>query len=289
MTIQNTNDHIQRFLFDDLDIRGAHVQLGECWQAILDGRDYPARAAALLGEMTAITALIGGNLKQAARITFQLRGDGKLPMIVVDCSADLNIRGYASVDGELTGDEALDKLLGNGRLLMTLDIDGAAQPFQSYVPITGDSMADVFGHYLEQSEQQPAWLMLVADGKQASGLFLQKLPGADARDADGWDRITQLAQTLKREELSSLDTETILTRLFHEETVRVFEPRAVTHDFPPDREKIATMLRSLGRDEIERILAEHGEVAVHDDLSNNSYRFSIEEARELFNQPPTLH
>ena len=52
------------------------------------------------------------------------------------------------------------------------------------------------------------------------------------------------------------------------------------------------MLRSLGRDEIESILAEHGEVRIHDDLSNHEYVFDEEQARRLFDPEggaPTLH
>jgi molecular chaperone Hsp33 len=283
------SDTIQRFLLEDLDIRGAHVRLGASWQAILKNRNFPPAVTRLLGEMTAITSLIGGNLKQAGRLTFQLRGDGQIPMMVVDCTAALNVRGYASVDTAPADDAALHTLLGSGRLLMTLDIDDAPQPFQSYVPIEGDTLAQVFEHYLELSEQQPAWLMLYADAEGAAGLFLQKLPNADVKDIDGWSRVTQLAQTLKNEELIGLDSADLLTRLFHEETVRIYEARSVEHNFPPDRDKIATMLRSLGREEIERIISEQGEVIVNDDLSNHRYDFSPEEARALFEQAPTLH
>ncbi|MFT3737111.1 MAG: Hsp33 family molecular chaperone HslO [Rhodocyclaceae bacterium] len=285
-----STDLVHRFLFDELDIRGAHVRLGSSWQAILAGRDYPAPVRTVLGEMCAISTLIAANLKQAGRLTFQLSGDGLVPMLVVDCNASLNLRGYAALEAEVPADADLTSLLGNGRLLMTLDLGQShIQPFQSYVAIEGKDTSEVFATYLERSEQCETWLMLVADGEGAAGLFLQKLPEADRRDADGWSRITQLAQTIKREELLGLDAATLLTRLFHEETVRLFEPSDVTHDFPPDPDKISTMLRSLGRDEIERILAEHGEVQVSDDLSNNHYRFSAEEARRLFDEPPTLH
>ena len=184
----------------------------------------------------------------------------------------------------------LSSLLKDGQLLMSLDMADARQPYQSYVPVEGDSIARVFEHYLEQSEQQPASLFLAANGEQAVGLFLQKLPGAELKDADGWNRAAHLASTVKVEELCGLDAHEVLGRLFAEETVRVFASRQLTHDFPPDREKIATMLRGLGQAEIERIVAEHGEVLIRDDLSNHEYHFSSEEARALFGPDgPTLH
>jgi molecular chaperone Hsp33 len=283
------SDAIHRILLEDLDIRGAIVQIDTVWQNIQAQRDYPPAVSAMLGEMCAVSALIAGNLKQPGRLTFQLRGHGEVSILVVDCAATLNLRGYAK-HGNLTDAAANAKtLLGDGQLLMTLDHAEARQPYQSYVPMEGNTISEIFQHYLVQSEQQPAILILVADSKRASGLFLQKLPGADLKDEDGWNRVALLAQTIKPEELQNLDAIELLRRVFAEEEVRVFEPKALQHDFPLDWDKIRDMLRSVGETEVLSILAEHGEVVVHDDLSNHSYRFSEEEARALFQDKPTLH
>lgn len=283
-------DAVSRFLLEDLDIRGAIVQLGPVWQQITAGRHYPASVEAVLGEMCAITSIIATSLKQSARLTFQLSGHGPVSLLVIDCTEQLNLRAYARHDEAAADSNGFAQLVGDGQLLMSLDMASARQPYQSYVPISGNSVSELFEHYLEQSEQQPAHLYLIADQSQAVGLFLQKLPGADDKDADGWNRVTQLAATVKPEELRGLTPEILLSRIFAEETVRLFAPQAVTHDFPPDRTKIETMLRSLGREQLEEVLAEHGEVAIHDDLSNHDYRFSAEQIRALFEDDnPTLH
>lgn len=282
-------DLIQRFLFEDLDVRGALVQLGPVWRQIQRNRDYPDAVRSLLGEMAAVTAIIAGNLKTPGRITFQLSGHGAVSLLVIDCSETLNLRGFAKSEGPIVGN-SISELLGDGRLLLSLDVEGMQQPYQSYVPLEGETIASVFEHYLQQSEQAPAALFLAADGNNAAGLFLQKLPAADEKDADGWRRVHGLAQTITAGELLSLEAPVLLQRLFHEETLRVFEPKAVTHDFPLDREKISATLRALGRDEVESLLADHGEVVVSDDLSNHEYRFSADEARALFDTPPpNLH
>ena len=114
------------------------------------------------------------------------------------------------------------------------------------------------------------------------------MPGADLKDIDGWSRIHQLAQTVRADELLGLRPEELLRRLFAEENVRLFEARAVTHDWPADPQKVAAMLRGLGEDEVRAILAEHGEIIVHDDLSNHTYRFDAADVEALF-KPPTLH
>jgi len=279
--------YVQRFLLEDLDIRGAVVRLTDVWQAMQHGRAYPEAVARLLGEMSAVSAVIAGNLKQPGRLTFQVSGHGPVSLLVIDCSEALNLRGYAKAEGVLTGD-SLGDLVGDGRLQLSLDVEGMDQPYQSLVPLEGDSIAACFEHYLEQSEQQPAGLWLAATEHAAAALFVQKLPGADAKDLDGWSRVQQLAHTVRNDELLGLEPHEILRRLFAEENVRLFEPRAVTHDWPADPEKVATMLRSLGEDEVRAILAEHGEIVVRDDMSNHTYRFDAADVDALF-QPRTLH
>ena len=281
---------VHRFLFEALDIRGAFVQLNDAWRAMAAGRHYPEPILHILGEMAAVTSIMGGNLKQPGRLTFQIQGHGPLSLLVVDCTETLNIRGYAKVDG-VGAATALPELVGDGRLLLTYEAIDQPQPYQSFVPLEGDSIAAVFEHYLALSEQQPAALFLACHADSAAGLFLQKLPDADHKDPDGWARVTQLAATAKAEELLGLDTETLLTRLFHEESIRLFEPRAVTHHWPMDPAKIESMLRSLGRDEVDAILAEHGVVEIHDDLSNHTYRYGPDDVEALFSTPvpPTRH
>lgn len=283
---------VQRFLFEHLDIRGAYVQLGETWQAMQVDRDYQPTVAQLLGETAAVTALIAAQLKQPGRITLQLRGGGPVQMLVMDCNESLQMRGMAR-SHPVVLPAPVSELLGahqGGQLMLSLDLPTAREPWQSYVPLVGDSIADIFAHYLEQSEQQASWLMACAGPKSAACLFLQKLPDADHCDADGWARVTQLAATLKPGELLQLDTETLLTRLFHEEmehgTIRVFEPRDVVYHCPRDEEKIRGMLRSLGRQDAETILAEHGEIVIKDDICNHEYRFGAAEVAEIFADTP---
>ena len=281
------SSYVQRFLLEDLDIRGAVVRLTDVWQAMQAGRGYPQPVARLLGEMSAVSTVIAGNLKQPGRLTFQITGHGPVSLLVIDCAATLNLRGYAKAQ-DVPGGGGLNELVGDGRLQLSLDIEGLEQPYQSLVPLEGESIAEVFEHYLAQSEQQPAGLWLACSAEAAVALFVQKLPGADLKDIDGWDRVQQLAHTVREDELLGLEATEILRRLFAEENVRVFEARPVTHDWPADPEKVATMLRSLGEAEVRALLEEHGEIVVHDDLSNHTYRFDAADVDALF-RPPTLH
>ena len=279
-------NRVRSFLFEQLDIRGAWVQLGPAWREMTAGHDYAEPMLALLGQLAAVTALIAGNLKQAGRLTFQLRGDGAVSLLVMDCDEQLRLRGMARSEPGLAA-ASLPALLGAGALTLTLDQAGMRQPYQSHVPLQGESLAEVFEHYLAQSEQAPTRLWLAANQETAAGLFLQALPGATQRDADGWNRVQLLADTVRDDELLELGSIKLIERLFSEEDVRVYDPRPVIYHCPYDPDKIYAMLHSVGQAECEAIIAEQGEIRVHDDICNHEYVLDAAAVAALFSDKGT--
>lgn len=281
-------DQIRRFLFDDLDIRGAHVALGPAWRQMQAQRAYGTPERDLLGELAAVTTLVGSNLKQPGRISFQLQGHGPVRMLVVDCDEQLRLRGLAKTRSPAIAPAPVPQLLGDGQLVLTLQTHGAAErPYQSQVPLEGDTLAGMFEYFLTQSEQTPTRLWLAADAEHACGLFLQRLPGADARDADGWNRVQQLAATLHAAELA-LPAETLLARLFAQETLRLFDAQPVCYHCPRDDEKVLNMLRTFGREEVAEMLREHNEIVIQDEICNHEYRFGAEVLSQLFPTPSQM-
>lgn len=281
---------IQRFIFEGLDIRGAVVRLDEAWQQMQHGRDYQPTVAQLLGETAAVTALIAGQLKQPGRLTLQLRGNGPIQLLVMDCNEKLQMRGMAR-SNPVVLPAPVPELLGahqGGQLMMSLDLPEARKPYQSYVPLVGDSIAAIFEHYLEQSEQQPSRLFASASPQAAACLFLQMMPASAHQDEDAWQRISHLASTVKPAELLELDSQTLLRRLFHEDIdahgIRVYDPSPIVYHCPEDRAKVADMIRSLGRAEAETILDEQGEIMIRDDICNRSYHFTPEDVAAIFAQ-----
>jgi len=275
-------DYVQRFLFENLDIRGRLVCLTGAWQRILDGRGYPKDIAALLGHTTALNVLLGANQKGSGRVTLQVQGSGPVKLLVADCTAELRIRGMASYEKDFEGFASERNLLGDGRLAVTLEDVRSGQFYQSLVPLEGETLEEIFEHYLSQSEQTTAFLRLKADGGALCGLLLEKLPQADARDPDGWKRVTHLASTLTLDETRDVQPYDLLTRVFPEELMRVFRLYAVEYHCPYDESKVKEMLRGLGREEVEAILAEQGEVVIRNEMCNHEYRFDARAIAELF-------
>ena len=275
-------DYVQRFLFEDLDIRGRLVCLTEAWQHMLHGRDYPEDIAALLGHTTALNVLLGANQKGAGRVTLQVQGSGPVKLLVADCTDELRIRGMAHYEKQGLEKNNERGLLGDGRLSVTLEDIRSGKFYQSLVPLEGETLEQIFEHYLSQSEQTTAYLRLKADSGALCGLLLEKLPRAELRDPDGWSRVTHLASTLTLDETRDAQPYDLLTRVFPEELMRVFRLYAVEYHCPYDEGKVKDMLLGLGKEEVESILAEQGEVVIRNEMCNHEYRFDARAIAELF-------
>ena len=309
---------LHKFLFDGLPVRGAIVRLTGAWTEILarrkantDGGQWPAPVRELLGEMAAAGALMQANIKFNGALVLQIFGDGPVKIAVAEVQHDLSLRATAKVVGKVPPDAGLAQLVnvGNkGRCAITLDPKDkfpGQQPYQGVVPLHGDQrekihkLSEVLEHYMLQSEQLDTTLVLAADDKVAAGLLIQRLPvqgegNFSNEDEIGlnedYNRISILAASLKREELLELDVDTILTRLFWEEKVLRFEPQTPRFACTCSRERVASMIRGLGREEADEIVAERGEIEVGCDFCGKQYRFDPVDSVQLFaapgDQPP---
>lgn len=276
------NDTLQRFLFENAAVRGEIVHLDATWQAVLERHDYPAPVRALLGEMMAAVALLAATLKLKGRMIAQLQGNGPVSLLVVEGTSERTLRAIAHYSGaDVQGD--LRSLVGDGRLVITLEPREGGERYQGIVDLSGDTLADALTDYLMRSEQLDTSLWLAADEQQAAGLLIQKLPGQKTgADEDLWNRVQHLSATIRSEELLTVPPGEIIHRLYHEEDVRVFDAEPVCFRCSCSRERVANMLRNLGPDEVHDILAEQGAIDVACEFCNQKYRFDAVDAGQLF-------
>jgi molecular chaperone Hsp33 len=274
------SDALHRFLFEQAAIRGERVHLDASWRTVLERHNYPPVLLQLMGELTAAAVLLAATLKLQGSLILQIQGRGAIKLLVVECTGDLQLRATAKWEGELHGD--LTEMVGDGRFVITLDPKNGSQAYQGIVTLEGGSVADILQHYMSRSEQLETRLWLASDENGAAGMLLQKLPEKESHDADAWGRITKLAETLRRDELLQLSTMDLLHRLYHEEDVRLFEAQPVSFHCGCSREKVAAMLKMLGREEVESILQEQGTVEIHCEFCNQRYEFDPVDAAMLF-------
>ena len=309
---------LHKFLFEGLPVRGMLVRLTDSWREVLARREeageFPAPVRALLGEMAAASSLMQANIKFNGALILQVFGDGPVKLAVAESRSDLGFRVTAKVVGEVPEDARLEAMLnvhGQGRCAITLDPQDrlpGQQPYQGVVPLHGDQreplqqLSQVLEHYMLQSEQLDTRLVLAANDEIAAGLLIQRLPvegegnlgGRRNEDdiglSEAFNRIAHLASTLTRDELLTLDADTVLRRLFWEEPLQRFEPLAPRFACTCSTERVKGMLTSLGEEEVQDILAEQGQVEVGCDFCGRQYRFDAVDVGELFtpgqNQPP---
>jgi molecular chaperone Hsp33 len=275
------SDTLQRFIFEHAPIRGELVQLAATWQAVTERNDYPSPLRKILGELMAAGALLAATLKFDGALILQLHGSGPVRLIVVECTADHAMRATAKWDGDIP-DGNLRTLLGEGRFVISLISESGKQNYQGVVDLDADSIAGALEHYMATSEQIETRLWLACDDTRAAGMLIQKLPEREVGDGDAWTRIDHLASTVQAQELLTLPPRDLLHRLFHQEIVRVFEPRPVFFRCSCSRDRVTGMLRMLGLDEARSIIAERGEVDVRCEFCNRQYTFDAVDTEAIF-------
>ncbi len=301
---------LHKFVFDGLPVRGMLVRLDDSWQDLLKRREtpFPLPVRTLLGELTAAAVLMQANLKFNGALVLQMHGDGPLKLLVAEAQSDLRFRATATVKGDVSDTDGLQDLLnpqGKGRCAITLvpeDPQPGQQPYQGVVPLYGDrreplhELAQVLEHYMLQSEQLDTRLVLAANEHMAAGLLIQRMPVQGERNLggrnedeiglnEGFNRVAHLAATLTREELLTLDANTLLRRLFWEETLTRYEPLRPRFSCSCSRERVRNMMLGLGQAEVDSIVAERGDVEVGCEFCGHAYRFDKVDVAELFTPP----
>ncbi|HTQ35743.1 MAG TPA: Hsp33 family molecular chaperone HslO [Steroidobacteraceae bacterium] len=284
-------DRLRRFLFEDAPLRGHWVRLTQSWREAREHQPLPPPALALLGESLAAATLVAASLKFKGTLTLQLLGSaGAISMLVAQATDQRTLRGVAHVaDDAAARGAAFHDQIGGGRLVVSVEQGEGIAPWQGIVPLDGASLADCLAHYFEVSEQLPTAIVLAADGEAAAGLLLQKLP-APAREGEAagagtqqlWEEVIALLATLGGGELLRTEPELLLRRLFGAHDLRLFGAEPVRFACSCDRERVAGLLRGMGRAEIDSILEEQGAVTVTCEFCKRPYRFDAVDAARLF-------
>jgi len=281
-------DATRRFFVGAGSVRGEYVRLEETWRALLERRPYPAAVASLLGECLAASALFTSTLKvlqDDGRLTLQIQGGKPVSLLIAECRSDLTLRAMARIDPSAVIEQraSFAALVTGATFALTIEPGGDFESYQSFVPVEGESLSAALDAYMRRSEQIDTRFVLAADERVAAGLILQKVPSLGGKspsdvDPDLWNRVDTLAATLTREELLSLDDTEVLHRLFHQEEVRLHPARPVVFACRCSKERVGSVLKVLGREEVQGLLADRRTIEVGCDFCGRHYAFSAREA-----------
>ncbi|KII81248.1 molecular chaperone Hsp33 [Vibrio renipiscarius] len=278
------NNVLNRYLFEDLSVRGEMVQLDEAYQQIIASKEYPVALKKLLGELLVSTTLLTATLKFEGSITIQLQGDGPVSLAVINGDHDQKIRGVARWDGEIADNATLHEMMGKGYLVITIE-PKKGERYQGIVGLEGENLTQVIENYFANSEQLKTRLWIRTgelNGKaHAAGMLIQIMPDGTG-SVDDFEHLEQLTNTVKDEELFGLEAEELLYRLYNQDKVRLFEPQPVVFHCGCSRERSGAAIITVDRAEINDILAEEGSVSLHCDYCGTTYSFNEPEVSELF-------
>lgn len=268
-------DILHRFLFDNLHARGELVNLTKTYQDIIENHQYPQGVKQLLGELTAATCLLTATLKFEGEIAVQLQGDGPLGYMAVNGNHLQEMRGIARLTKETNAD-SLQDLVGNGNMIITIR-PNAGEPYQGIVALDKETLAECLAHYFEASEQIPTkiWLYTNTVSEQIAGSLIQLLPDGEDKEKQhaDFDHLCQLTDTIKVEEIFSLEAQELLYRLYHQEEVRLFEPQSVRYKCTCSEQKCLDAISQIEPKEIESILTEQGNISMTCDYCMTTYQF----------------
>ena len=283
------SDQSQRFLFSDTDIRGEWVHLSSAFLDATAPHYYPNAVNSLLGEFMAASALLGSTLKFDGTLTLQARADSALSLIMAEYNHNRSLRCIAQHEPDLVSQE-FSQLLGNGTLALTIDpADG--QRYQGVVPLQGENLAQAIAYYYEQSEQIPTCLVLASNDTSAAGIMIQALPASDNVDTETrqrlWQDVEALVGTITAAELLKTDPETLLYRLFHQESLMLYPANPLRFECSCSQQRIENTVLTIGEAEARDIIEEQGSISATCEFCNTQYSLSDTDLTRLF--PPSSH
>ncbi|MDR0805442.1 MAG: Hsp33 family molecular chaperone HslO [Enterobacteriaceae bacterium] len=271
----SNSDLLHRYLFEKHDVRGELVTLSDTYSHILENHDYPVAVQRLLGEMLVATSLLTATLKFDGDITVQLQGDGPVKLVVINGDNQQQMRGVARLQGEIDDNATLKQMIGNGYLVITI-MPKEGERYQGVVGLEGETVSDCIEEYFRQSEQLPTRLFIKTGSHQekaaAAGMLLQVLPAHKSNSSE-FDHLATLTETIKGEELFSLDVKEVLHRLYHEEDITLFDAQPVSFHCTCSRDRCAQALITIPPEETDSLLNEEGHIDMHCDYCGKHYIF----------------
>lgn len=275
---------LQRFIFDKIPMRGAFVDLTDVWATISTQREYPDGIKQFLGELTAANVLIASSIKFEGKVIIQINDNPKIGLMVSECTNNLKVRATAKFskttyeDGQVSYHDCVSK----GILVISVDTDNSHNRYQSLVPLSSHDLATALEEYMLQSEQLNSLFLFAYTNNRVVGFMLQQLPDHASEFSNDIEKVCVLANTLTHEELLSLDLAQILSKIFYEDDIILFDKEKVKFSCTCSLERVTNMLRSLGQEEALSIIAERGSIEVACDFCNNHYNFTECDVKTMF-------
>ncbi len=278
----NQFDQLHRYLFNDASVRGELVRLQDTLKPIIHSTDYPTVIQQLLAEMAAAASLLTATLKFEGEVSLQIQSKGTVRYAVISATHEQQLRGVARWDEDADlSDTNFAELVADAVLVITIT-PTEGERYQGVVALEKGSLAGCLEDYFERSEQLATRVFIYtdvsdSDAPKVAGMFLQVVPQSSEATAvtsdSEFEHLCTLTETMTAEELFSLPAQDVLYRLYHEQTVEVYEPKTVEFACSCSRERSAEALRNIDKSELLDIVKQEGAVTMNCQYCHTEYRF----------------
>ena len=260
-------------------------------QAFEYHKTSPVMTAALGRTLTG-AAIMGSMLKSDDDLlTVKIKGDGPGAGLAVTANNKVQVKGYTYnpvVDIPLKQNGKLDVAgaLGFGTMTIIKDL-GLKEPYVGQIPLVSGEIAEDLTYYFAKSEQVPSAVSLgvLVDRdytvKQSGGFIIQLLPSADEEVISKLEEKMKTIKSVTQMLEEGMDCEQILNETVGDMEPKILDRIPVEYYCNCDRERVEKALISVGRKELEDILATDKQATLHCHFCNKDYHFSEEDIKNI--------
>lgn len=247
-------------------------------------------AAAAFGRVATACVFIASGLKNRDdKLYVNVNGDGVGGRITVCGDGELNMRGSVVNGGAELPLKANGKLdvggfVGkNGRITVIKSM-GLKEPYSGSAALVSGEIAEDFTAYFTYSEQTPTAMALgVLIGKDktcvcSGGVIVQAMPGASEESLIKAETIIKSLTDVSAR-LYKTKAETLIKELFGCDEFSEYAP---VYRCLCDREYVKGVLVSLGKAELDDIIAKEKTIKVNCEFCGNEYEFGAADVAEMF-------
>ncbi|HFU6605539.1 TPA: redox-regulated molecular chaperone HslO [Bacillus pacificus] len=285
-------DYLVKALAFDGEVRAYSVRTTNTVSEAQRRHDTWRTASAALGRSLTAGTMMGAMLKGDQKLTIKVEGNGPIGPILVDAHANGDVRGYVTnphVDFEGTeqGKLRVYQAVGTEGFVTVIKDIGMREPFIGQSPIVSGELGEDFTYYFAVSEQTPSsvGVGVLVNGDDsilaAGGFILQIMPGAQEETISFIEECLQKIPPVSTLIEQGLSPEELLYAVLGEDKVKVLETMDVQFNCTCSRERIESVLISLGKTELEQVREEEEETEVHCHFCNERYKFSKEDITNL--------
>lgn len=286
------SDYIVRVTAANAAIRAFAVTGRELVETARKAHDTSPVVTAALGRLMVGGVMMGSMLKgENDLLTLQVSGDGPIKGMTVTADAKGNVKGYAIEPQVMLPPNAAGKLdvggaVGSGMLRVIKDM-GLKEPYVGQTVLQTGEIAEDLTYYFATSEQVPSCVglgvLMEKDNtvKQAGGFVIQLMPFTED------EVISKLEENIKKfpSVTSVLDegktAEEMLEILLDGLDMEITDTMPAQFYCNCDKKRVEKAIISIGKKDIEEMIAENKDIEVNCHFCNTSYTFSVEELKEM--------